>query len=88
MIRSRRVSRSGFDTSHLYNSFEFKDVVALYTVDEESEALVDDVNHRGCLCKTCNESEVVLNFQICAAFTGELSYAKCPPTIQTRWINI
>lgn len=34
--------------THLYNSFKYKDVVALFT-DEESKALVHYVNCRGCL---------------------------------------
>lgn len=87
MICSHGVSCSSFDTYHLYNSFKFKDVMILFT-DEESEALLDYVNHRGCLYKTSNEILKVLNFQVCAVFTGYLCYGKCPLTVQAMWINI
>lgn len=55
MLMAASGSCSGFDTSHFYNSFKFKYVVFLST-DEGSEALLDYVNHRGRLYKTCNES--------------------------------
>lgn len=75
-------SCSGFDTSHLYHSFKSKDAVVLFT-NEESEALLVYVSHRGCLYKICNGSLKVLKFQVCAVFTGYLNYGKYSLTIQT-----